>query len=359
MILGVLYLAKLRAIEDSVRPLNKSAVPGFEFNVNATMEANEIIYDIGGSLYSEDDVYIGTIRISDERTPNGPNHQYEISVPVIGERNQGQQELRYPMIVELGERALNHLEETRLKNGKKDVLLKGKLRWNQLLFTIRVGKYNYYQISIPTNVKAIISSDKFNESLADLSILIGDQRGIAIEGSSNSNFNLRISHSDWTTDYYDAFGIGKVILLESPGISKVNSTLNNKKNDKDYEVLAERLNSIGQYFQAMLDSMKTGDWGEVVEKSRFIYESLTKNGGKQALKKVLLDDTAIDEPNISQLMAGLDNLYQYSSGLHHSLNKSSGTPKDIYVGKREDAELMYYLSVSLVNALMSKVNRSS
>lgn len=353
-------MAYLRITDNIVRPLNKSAVPGFEFNVNATMEPNEIIYDIGGSLYSEDDAYIGTIRVSDERTPNGPNNQYGISVPVIGERNQGQQGLWYPMIVELGERALSHLEETRLKNGKKDVVLKGKLRWSQLSFTMKVGKYSYYPLSGTTpQMNAIVSSTTFDGSRTDLSILNGDQRGVAVGGSSNLNFNFRISHSDWTTDYYDAFGIGRVILLEAPGNSKGNSIVSRKMKPKEYEVLADRLDSIGQYFQAMLDSMKTGDWGEVVGKSRFIYESLTKNGGKQALKKVLLDDTAIDESNLSQLIAGLDNMYQYSSGLHHSLDKSSGAPKDIYVGRREDAELMYYLCVSLVNALMAKVNRSS
>ena len=273
-------MAYLRITDNVVKPLNKSAVPGFEFNVNATMEPNEIVYDIGGSLYSEDDVYIGTIRVSDERTPNGPNNQYGISVPVIGERNQGQQGLGYPMIVELGERALSHLEETRLKNGKKDVILKGKLRWSQLSFTMRVGKYSYYPLSgTMPQMNAIVSSNTFDGSRTDLSILNGDQRGVASVGSSNLNFNFRISHSDWTTDFYDAFGIGKVILLEAPGVSKGNSTVNKKKKDKDYEVLADRLDSIGQYFQAMLDSMKIGDWGEVVGKSRFIYESLTKNGG--------------------------------------------------------------------------------
>ena len=352
-------MAYLKLTDNVVRPLNKSAVPGFEFNVNAMMEPNEVVFDIGGSLFAEDDAYIGTIRVSDERTPNGPNNQFGISVPIIGERNQGQQGLGFLMIVELGERALNHIEETRLKNGKKDVVLKGKLRWSQLSFTMRVGKYSYYPISgtIP-QINAIVSSNVFDGSHTDLSILNVDQRNVAIGGSSNLNFNFRISHSDWTTDFYDAFGIGKVILIEAIGTSKMDSTLKNKKGDKDFEILADRLNSIGHHFQAMLESMKTGDWGEVVGKSRFIYESLIKNGGKQAIRKVLLDDAAVDESNLSQLIAGLDNMYQYSSGLHHSLDKNSGAPKDIYIGRREDAELMYYLSVSLVNALIAKLNRS-
>ena len=353
-------MAYLRITDNVVKPLNKSAVPGFEFNVNATMEPNEIVYDIGGSLYSEDDVYIGTIRVSDERTPNGPNNQYGISVPVIGERNQGQQGLGYPMIVELGERALSHLEETRLKNEKKDVVLKGILRWSQLSFTIKVGKYGYFPLSgIRPQRFAIVRSEKFDESSTDPSILNVDQKKIAHVGSSNLSFNFRISHSDWTTDFYDAFGIGRAILIDAPGISQGNFDKEKIKKDHEYDVLAERLDSIGPYFQGMLDSMKTCDWSEVVAKSRFIYESLIKNGGKQALRKVLLEDMAIDETNLTQLITGLENMYQFSSGLHHSLDKNSGSPKEIYVGRREDAELMYYLSVSLVKALMSKLNRLS
>jgi hypothetical protein len=96
-------LAKLAITDNEVRPLIKSAIPGFEFNVKATLEQNEIIYDIGGSLYSEGNVYIGTIRIADERTYNGPNYEIEINIPVIGEKNQEQHTLWYPMIVELGE----------------------------------------------------------------------------------------------------------------------------------------------------------------------------------------------------------------------------------------------------------------
>jgi hypothetical protein len=343
-----------------VKPLNKSSIPGFEFNVNATIWTNEVIYDIGGSLYSEDDVYIGTIRVSDERFLNGPNIQDRIDVPALGESNQGQRTLLYPMMVELGERALNHLEKTRLKNGKKDVLLKGKLRWSQLSFKIKVGKYRYYPI--PTSrppISAIVPSNTIDETNTGLSILNGEQRKIADVGSANLNFNFKIPHSDWTTDFYEAFGIGRIILIEAPSISQGNFDKGNIKNDGDYKVLAKRLESIGPYFQAMIESMKTGDWGEVVGKSRFIYESLTKNDGKQALKKILLEDTNIDEANLSQLITGLDNMYQFSSGLHHSLNKSTGAPKEIYVGRREDAELMYYLSVSLVNALMSKLNRLS
>ena len=353
-------MAYLSITDNVVKPLNKSAVPGFEFNVNATMETNEVLYDIGGSLYSEDDVYIGTIRVSDERAPNGPNNRYGIDVAALGESNQEQQTLWYPMIVELGDKALSHLEETRLKNGKKDVVLKGKLRWSQLSFTIKVGKYSYYQLSpSKTPIKAIIYSNTIDEMNTGLAILNAQQRKIAHVGSANYNFNFRISHSDWTTDFYDAFGIGRVILIDAPGVSQGNFDKEKIKKDHEYEVLAERLDSIGPYFQGMLDSMKTADWSEVVAKSRFIYESLTKNGGREAIRKVLLEDMAIDQSNLSQLISGLENMYQFSSGLHHSLDKNSGSPKEIYVGRREDAELMYYLSVSLVNALMSKLNRLS
>ncbi len=238
--------------------------------------------------------------------------------------------------------------------------MKGILRWSQLSSTIKIGKYSYSPIpgTIPPRY-AIVRSDKYDESSTDPSILNVEQKKISYVGSSNLSFIFRISHSDWTTDFYDAFGIGKVILIEAPSISQGNFDKGKIKKDREYMVLAERLESIGPYFQAMIESMKTGDWGEVVGKSRFIYESLIKSEGKQALRKFLQEDTNIDDANLSQLITSLDNMYQFSSGLHHSLDKSTGAPKEIYVGRREDAELMYYLSVSLVNALMSKLNRLS
>ena len=64
---------------------------------------------------------------------------------------------------------------------------------------------------------------------------------------------------------------------------------------------------------------------------------------------MVVKTTCIEQDNANQLTMAFDNLYGYSSGLHHQT-----TTANRYIGGKEDAYMNYMITSGIINSLARK-----
>jgi hypothetical protein len=64
---------------------------------------------------------------------------------------------------------------------------------------------------------------------------------------------------------------------------------------------------------------------------------------------MVVKTTGVEQDNANQLTMAFDNLYGYSSGLHHQTAKSNS-----YIGGKEDAYMNYLITSGIINSLARK-----
>src|SRR5581483_369448 len=102
----------------------------------------------------------------------------------------------------------------------------------------------------------------------------------------------------------------------------------------------ERLEKAHQLLPELEEELHVGEWGEIVDKSRFILELFEKDV-TQFVKKVIASTTGVSEDKATDLTTAISKLSDYASDLHHIVDK--GKIKGPYTGGKEDAYLAYFL----------------
>lgn len=159
--------------------------------------------------------------------------------------------------------------------------------------------------------------------------------------NSELNEEIKISSSDWLHDFSSVFQRGKFQVFELPIPNGLT----------DSSELSKRLNAAIVSLQEMEDARNEGDWSKVVKESRPVWE-LIRN--KDEIKESLRNDD-IHEVTIVSFGRLIDSLFDFSSKFVHreSQNNEVMTNK----ASKEDADLIYAISVSLLNLITKKVTR--
>ena len=342
----------------TAKPGLSSIAPELEFEAELEFQQQlEIPLDVTGAIFSEDGMKISIVHSAFEK-----DKRFKLSAIDIGNpNNQG-----YPMTrttvslnATLDGKVLDHIDTLRTRSEKGDVVLTFDLSVKAIfskaalsyLFPNESGiaadqpKPVYYQYQCG-----------FSSRMNNMWILSGDSGASFLEvGTQTFKAKIVIPSSDWIHDYCPVFQIGKFSVFEYliPDFVKGAGSIQEK--------LAESINAV----KKMQGDIVEGDWNEVIEDSRVVWELLRSgNEIRDLLKRDGFTEDAIADLIGGQDGAGnrhegcLNNLFNFASKFHHRLDKEQRLQPDIKASK-EDAYLVYGLAVNVVSMISKKMRRQA
>lgn len=224
-------------------------------------------------------------------------------------------------VAPISRHALDKLEEKRNRDPKGD--LKFNLHVNFIFleptFNEVTQKNQQGQISLPTTS---------NSSLFRIT-------------NSDLDEEIKISSSDWLHDFSPVFQRGRFQVFELPIPTGLIGS----------SELSKRLNAAIVSLQDMEAARNEGDWSKVIKESRPVWELIrNKDEIRESLKK-----DGIHEATVVSFGKLVDSLFDFSSKFIHRESRES----EVMMNKanKEDAELIYAVSVSLLNLITKKVTR--
>lgn len=320
-------------------------------------EAFNIPISILGIVRSEDNRVLGHIF----EVPSKNAHQLQIKAfHYLEQRNNQDSSLSRTFRLVLDQKALDHIETLRDKNKKGDVIIQLDINISWLTTQTEVGSYSTERLTLPdqqnkNNLKLIdaitLASQNPNTMQGHLRMLV-EQQGNSFLTLSDGSFSIihTIHGSDWINDFQPQLGIGKFLVMEIPEIISVNEPKNK---------LEERLHSASQNLLKIQISVRKGEWEEVAEDCRAVYENLRSKDFREEfdlfVRKLLRDANGISDKGIGDFMQMIEGQNGFIHEFHHVIDKE-GNPKRISVHK-EDAYALYISLVGLVNMLTSKYYR--
>lgn len=330
----------MRIDKIEVKPVIDSINPELMFEIYCFIERKyEIPLEITGYILSEDNKKIANI------------HQVEylrdlqLELSARGGRDTGESNFILKLIAPLTHKALDYIETLRTVNSKSDIVLNVEifvkiLKSRTLLSYLHLGKSNPQDFQ-PVYYK--YQSEEYHIQQNNMWILSGDSSSTFIE-TINKNFSNKIviPSSDWIHDYCPVFQIGKFAVFEYllPEYTEGTGSIE------------ERLNESINAIKKMEEDLVKGEWNGVIENSRPVCELLKH---QDEIKDLLITDGYTEQAFI-ELNKSLQNLFNYSSKFIHKLDKGKRLMPDIKASK-EDAYLIYSLSMSLVNLISKKYQR--
>lgn len=158
---------------------------------------------------------------------------------------------------------------------------------------------------------------------------------------------LTISQSDWINRFYNLLGIGRFLIVELPDKSLVTQ-------NKLWESL---VTSLFNDLNKMENAVKSGNWQEVMTYARKFFEDIKIGDNKPGSKKYKADfDNKLkqlhhSDDGIQNLHNAIWQLFEYASKFIHNKNKI-GEIQVEPIAQKEDAFLVYTLSIALYNQLI-------
>ena len=322
-----------------IKPATESINPEFIFDINCILDRNrEIPLEISGHVLSENNKKLANIH----QIFHFENHQNELSA--LEDRYNRENNTSFKLTAPLNQRILDHIETLRTTNSKSDVILDIEifvklLQPKIILSNMILGKKNsdgIQQVFYKYN-------SEFSTNQNNMWILSGNS-GPEFIKTINKKFTNRvtISSSDWIHDYCPVFQIGKYAVFEYllPEYTEGTGSIE------------ERLNASINSIQKMENNIIKGEWNEVIEDSRAVSELLRN---QEEIKDLLLRD-GYSEQAFEDLNKSIKELFNFSSKFHHKEDRGKRIMPDMKASK-EDAYLIYSLSMNLVNLISKKFQR--
>ena len=94
-----------------------------------------------------------------------------------------------------------------------------------------------------------------------------------------------------------------------------------------------------------------------MEESVKLFELVKKNN-TGVIKRLMSESTGLTLDKVQSLTEALDRLYGYAAELHHPVDRENKEVKPPFVGEKEDAQMIYFISLSFVNMLSRKLSKS-
>ncbi len=293
--------------------------------------------------------------------PQERTDKYPLSAREWNQPDQGQLEYVTHIVIPLSREAIDHVERERERDKKKDVRVKAiiqlavQLSKAVLAHVVTDNKFTPQNIGQSTKVSQNLSDASIvlykwdrdaRPSLTDLFLVSGDGGRDFLEVTTMKfERDLIIAASDWVQDYVPALGIGRSLNMELPMPEELDLP----------DLLKKRFKVVIDDLQKMLDDYKHGEWTDLIEDSRGVYELLKD----ETLVRNLLTSDGYPSEAIDDICKCLKALWDFTSKFHHHLDKSKEKLMPELKSSKEEAELIYALSLTLVNLLARKAMRQS
>lgn len=334
----------MRVDKIEVVPVKDSINPELLFEIEFFIQRSyEIPIVISGSIFSDENKKIANI----QEVIHDPNRSIELSA-----RNNERYEEKIVIksLASLNHKVLDYIETLRTKNPKGDVILNLDIFVKTLNSRTNLACLNLFDMKgmqgIPERAKGVyyLYTSKFSTSQTDMWILSGDGSPTFIEMKNNNFKNqVTIRSSDWIHDYCPVLQIGRFSVLEYllPEYKEGSGSID------------ERLNESINAIKRMEENMIKGDWNGVIEDSRAVWELLRT---QEEIKDLLMRD-GYSEQASKDLNEILKQLFNFASKFHHKIdNKEKKIMPEIKASK-EDAYLIYAMSMTIVNLISKKMQR--
>ncbi|MDX9694374.1 MAG: hypothetical protein RBT49_01145 [Bacteroidales bacterium] len=224
-------------------------------------------------------------------------------------------------VAPLSKIALKKLEERRLKNEKKEIVLDFRL-----IIEYMKPQFEHTELKIDKNIFYI-------PTLQNLSIL----------NIFTKNFKetIIISAADWLKEYYPVFGFNKYRIYELP-LPRIESSKGNVD-------ISNRINLAIESLKDVETAYNNGEWDKLIKESRPIWE-LIRN--KDEIK-ILIENKDYNDETKEALNNLLSSLFNFSSKFIHKVSHKGELMQKNYISK-EEAELIHLTSLGILN-LFSKI----
>lgn len=163
--------------------------------------------------------------------------------------------------------------------------------------------------------------------------------------------SIIIFQSDWVKRFSSYLGIGKFILLELKIPDEISV-------DGIWLQLYERLT---RNLKEMEKALKNGDWQNVMSISRKFYENIKFGDKKPSHVKfreqfdLIMKNQGHTDEGIQNLYDAIKNLFSFTSKYVHDKD-TAGNLNPIVICTKEDAYLVYSLSVGLLSLIGKKIS---
>jgi hypothetical protein len=267
------------------------------------------------------------------------------------------------LIAPLNHKVLDYIDTLRTKDRNGDVNLTLDIFVKTLLsntiitpVTKDIGLRNELTTQIASQGNSLLAYRNRDFSPdTDLWILSGKGNPTFIEVKDNHFIQKVIIHSsEWINKYCPEFQIGRFSVFEYllPDYTKGSGSKE------------ERLNESIKAIIKMQENLISGDWNGVIEDSRAVWELLKDEVN---IKDLLKSDSYTEEA-INELFGYTDkkgckhsgcigNLFLFSSKFMHRLDKDKKKIMPEIKASKEDAYLIYALSMNFVNLISKKMQR--
>ncbi len=337
-----------------VKPAQDSINPEMIFEIELYIQrGSEIPVEICGSVKSDEDKRIANIYGCEFTTRI--DEKIELSARDLTQdvKIKGEQKLTIEVKVPLNHKVLDYIEDRRAANPKGDVMLNLDIRIRSLCSRVIISPvFSAEGTGFPTLPKDyefdgfVLRGDPSSRSPQSTLNILSDDSGTTFIELANVKevISVTIASSDWIHDFCPVFGIGKFLVLEYLIPDYVEGT----------DDIKERLRRSIDVIKKMEECVIKCKWNEVIEHSRRVGE-LLKNHQDDEIKVLLTMDGYTDEAftSFNRILIGL---YDFASKFLHEEDKSKKIMDDIKASK-EDAYLIYAVSVNVVNLISKKMQR--
>jgi hypothetical protein len=342
----------------AVRPFAKSVVPGIAVTIAHEFEENVQAFVMSGYVLAADGKIVGNLtpvhpEISVDQERSDFHWQYapdSISAQPRRQRRPFQQEL----LCILDARMLEHIENLRPMDSRKDVHLSFVLTSVISSIDVRMGDFSCGAQLAQNQYPVVSSYGRGDRSDSNLRILVVPEHRLFEVRHLATRLSHSIKASDWLHDFAPVLGLGRFLVVEilEPDIAVV------KPSELTAEVreFVERIERARGILDLMGKDLQSGEWREVLKKSREFWELFQQESKqlavKEFVKKLIASTTGLEDEKSANIVQGVGRFYGYASDLLHPVGTSG--VKEVFVGGKEDAYLVYSLAASFLNVMVSK-----
>lgn len=340
----------MRIDKIEVKPVQESINPELMFEMEIFIRRGyEILLEITGGVFSDENKKLANIHEFIHETNN-------MELSARDQMNEREEKFTIKLIAPLNHKVLDYIETLRTQNKKGDVILTLDIFVKMLIsktslsymFMMDDAKFPYQLPEHSKDAKPVFyqyQRDGFSTRQTNMWILSGDGSPAFIEIRNNNLKNkVTISSSDWIHDYCPVFQIGRFSVFEYLLPEYVEGSGS----------IEERLSGSIDAIKNMEYDMIRGEWTEVIQDSRVVWELLRN---QDEIKDLLTRD-GYTEPAVTDLNKSIKELFNYSSKFHHREDRGKKIMPEIKASK-EDAYLMYATSMAIVNLISKKMQRLS
>lgn len=350
----------LEVVRDSLKVSDYGVHPTIQITIRYKLPRDSLPLDLQVCVFSEDKKFISQlIELPPYDMLNNPSSMnsdagFESKINSIYSEKNDKSDYNHVMIFSLNEKILDYVEEKRTHTKNNDVILLFSLNLTVLRPSIRIAKFDESKERIG-DLPGDISYDAFIDSKSEI-LVRWDKDGIEnrlfLKQTSHLMVPYLIPSSTWINDFQPRIGLGTFLIVEIPILtSELNKVDDNTLDDwqKEFKMRIEKALSILKDIDIEL---KNGEWGEAVKDCRDAIEPFKKNY-TAFIKEMIFKTTGMDLDSAMKFTMCLDNIFDFTSNLHHQVNKS-GKLSNYFTVDKEDAYMIYMITAGLINSLSRK-----